>query len=41
MFTNKVDKTAKIFAAAIFMIMIIINALANILPINGVNTGQV
>lgn len=31
----------KILVAVTFLVMIIVNALANILPINGVNTGQV
>jgi len=31
----------KILTAVTFLVMIIVNALANILPINGVNTGQI
>lgn len=38
---SKVNNSTKIFVATTFLIMIIVNALANILPINGVNTGQV
>lgn len=38
---KKAKSSIRIFVAATFLIMIGVNALANILPINGVNTGQV
>ncbi|MHC1772359.1 MAG: tryptophan-rich sensory protein [Flexilinea sp.] len=39
---NKQGSTGvKIITAITFIVMIVINALANILPINGINTGQV
>jgi len=41
MYENKVKNSMKLLIAATFLIMIIVNALANILPINGQDTGQV
>lgn len=41
MFSNKVKSSVKIIAAVTFVIMIVVNALANILPINGQTTGEV
>ena len=41
MHVNKVNGFTKIFVAATFLIMIVVNALANILPINGQETGQI
>lgn len=40
MFKKKYS-TIRVFAAITFIIMVIVNALANILPINGQNTGEV
>ncbi len=41
MHTNKKNLFIKILVAISFVLMIVINGLANILPINGVQTGQV
>jgi len=41
MYKNKINGSTKVFVAVSFLVMIVVNALANILPINGVNTGQV
>lgn len=41
MFANKVKVSVKIIAVVTFVIMIVVNALANILPINGQTTGEV
>jgi len=41
MFVNKVKSSMKIFVTVTFLIMIVVNTLANVLPINGQNTGQV
>jgi len=41
MFVNKVKSSMKIVVTVTFLIMIIVNILANALPINGQNTGQV
>jgi len=41
MFVNKVKSYVKIFVAVTFLIMIIVNVMANALPINGQTTGQV
>ncbi|PKM88911.1 MAG: lantibiotic ABC transporter permease [Firmicutes bacterium HGW-Firmicutes-12] len=41
MFENKVKLSMRILVAVTFLTMIIVNALANILPINGQGTGQV
>jgi hypothetical protein len=41
MFDNKVKLSIRILVTITFLIMIIVNALANILPINGQGTGQV
>jgi hypothetical protein len=38
---RKMNKTIKIITAVTFLIMVMVNALANILPINGVTTGEV
>lgn len=41
MFANKVKVSVKIIVVVTFLIMIVVNALANILPINGQTTGEV
>jgi len=41
MATNKTHTLIKIFTTVSFVVMVSINALANIIPINGVKTGQV
>lgn len=41
MYKNKVKSSMKLIIVATFLIMIIVNTLANILPINGQETGQV
>lgn len=41
MFTVKRAKIMPIISAAIFLVMLVVNMLANVLPINGVNTGGV
>ncbi len=41
MFANKVKSSVKIIVVVTFLIMIVVNALANILPINGQTTGEV
>ncbi len=41
MFANKVKNSVKIIAAVTFVIMIVVNVLANTLPINGQTTGEV
>ncbi len=41
MYSNKLNGSIKIFVSVTFLIMIIVNSLANILPINGQGTGQV
>ncbi|TWH83625.1 tryptophan-rich sensory protein [Sedimentibacter saalensis] len=41
MFANKVKSSVKISVVVTFLIMIVVNALANILPINGQTTGEV
>lgn len=38
---NNLSKALKISISSTFLLMVIVNALANILPINGVSTGQV
>jgi hypothetical protein len=38
---EQTDTMIKIIVAVTFLAMVVVNALANILPINGVNTGQV
>lgn len=39
--TNKTRTSIKILVTLSFLLMVVVNALANILPINGVKTGQV
>lgn len=41
MFANRVKSSVKIMVVVTFLIMIAVNALANILPINGQTTGEV
>ena len=41
MSTEKASRTYKIFVVISFIIMILVNALANVLPINNVTTGQI
>lgn len=41
MIKNNVRNSIKIMVAVTFALMVVVNALANILPINGINTGQV
>ncbi len=41
MFNNKVKSSVKIIAAVTFLLMIVVNFLANTLPINGQTTGEV
>lgn len=41
MFANKVKGSVKFFAAATFLLMIVVNILANAIPINGQTTGEV
>ncbi|MFA9422212.1 MAG: tryptophan-rich sensory protein [Sedimentibacter sp.] len=41
MFNNKVKSSVKIIAAVSFLLMIIVNFMANTVPINGQTTGQV
>jgi len=41
MVANKAQTSIKVLTAVSFLVMIIVNALANIIPINGVGTGQV
>lgn len=41
MFFNKVKGSVKIFVVVTFLLMIIVNVMANALPINGQTTGQV
>ncbi len=41
MVANKTHTSIKILTTVSFLVMIIVNALANIIPINGVRTGQV
>ena len=39
--TKKKNFTLKIIVLITFIAMVVVNALANILPINGMNTGEV
>jgi hypothetical protein len=41
MFANKVKCSVKFFAAATYVLMIVVNILANAIPINGQTTGEV
>jgi len=41
MFVNKLKSSIKILVTVTFLIMIIVNIMANALPINGQTTGQV
>ncbi|KAF0091720.1 MAG: hypothetical protein FD141_1509 [Fusobacteria bacterium] len=41
MFNNFVKRSVKISVAVTFVLMVVVNALANILPINGIGTGAV
>lgn len=41
MLINKMSTSIKILTTVTFIIMIVVNALANIIPINGVTTGEV
>jgi hypothetical protein len=39
--TAQTENSLKIITSIAYLLMVVVNALANILPINGVNTGQV